>query len=289
MKRPAAARRAARLALLAAALALGAPGRAQMTGEKTGRWSARQALGKVDFTPKPGGRVPLDLAFTDSSGRPAPLSRFFGRGPVLLQLVYFTCPGLCPMAQDGLLRAMRGTSLSAGPDFQALMISIDPKDTPKQAAYREHLFVSRYRRPGAEAGVHYLVGDRASIAALAKSVGFRYGYDAASGQFAHTTGVVTLTPDGRISHFMPGIELAPEDLRLALVEASAGKIGTAFDRVVLLCYCYDPATGRYGPTIVGILRALGVLTVLGIAGLIWLLLALERRGSRPPAARGAAP
>lgn len=257
-----------------------APASAQMTSEApSGQWSSNEALGKVDFSPTPGHAIPLNLAFTDSTGRSVRLADYFHDRPVLLQLIYFRCPALCPMAQNGLLRAMRAISLSAGRDFEVLTVSIDPSDKPFEAARRRKLFASGYRRLGGEAGLNYLVGDRASIAALARGVGFRYAYDPSTDQFAHTTGVLTLTPDGRISHFLPGLELAPEDLRLGLVEASTGRIGTITDRLILLCYCYDPTKGRYGLTIMRTLQAMGVLTMLALTGAIaWMT--LRSRGAR---------
>ncbi len=255
------------LAVLALACAL-APARAQMGEDRAGRWSGDQAMAKVDFAPRPGAALPPALSFTDSDGRAVRLADYLGRGPLLLQLVYYKCPSLCPMAEDGLLRALRAISLSPGADFQALTVSIDPAETPGDAAYRKKLFVGRYRRPGAQAALHYLVGKQPAVAALARAVGFRYAYDSSSGQFAHTTGVLVLTADGRVSRYLPGIEPSAADLRLALVEASEGRIGTFADRFILLCYHYDPTTGRYGPTIMTTLRLLGVLTLLGIAALV---------------------
>jgi protein SCO1/2 len=216
--------------------------------------------------------VPLELRFRDEEGRTVRLGDYFGERPVILNLVYFGCPMLCTHVANGLVGALTALAFTAGDEFRVLTVSIDPRDTPAQAHAKKAAVLERYGRPGA--GWHFLTGDEAAIATLADAVGFRYAFDAARGEYAHGAGVVVLTPRGRVSRYLLGVEFAPRDLRLALVEASANRIGTFVDQILLFCYHWDPATGKYGALVMNLVRVAGLLTVLALGTLI---LALRRR------------
>ena len=222
-----------------------------------------------------------DLVFKDEFGRTAPLSSYFsGHKPVILALVYYDCPMLCTMILNGVESSLKGMSLNPGQDFEVLSVSFDPKDTPELAASKKGMYLKRYGRPGTANGWHFLTGDEANIKALTAAVGFRYKYDEASKQFAHASGIMVLTPEGRISRYFYGVEYAPRDLRLGLVEASQNKIGSPVDQILLFCYHYDPATGKYGAIVMNIVRAAGATFVL--IGGCFLVFALRRdsRGDR---------
>ena len=218
-------------------------------------------------------QVPLDLQFRDETGKTVRLGEFFGKKPVILSLVYFSCPMLCTVAENGLLHSLEEVSFSTGREFDVLTVSFDPDDTPELAAAKKAVYVGLYGRKGAERGWHFLTGDEASIAQLTQAVGFRFKYDAQVKQFVHATGIMVLTPEGKIARYFYGIYYPSRDLRLGLVEASANKIGSPVDEVLLFCCRYDPATGKYGVIIARILQIAGLMTVLSIAGLI---LALSR-------------
>ena len=198
--------------------------------------------------------LPLDLTFTDDLGRTVRLGDYFGKKPVILSLVYFNCPMLCGEVLSGLEHSLRMMSLDVGKDFDVITVSFDPKDTPEMAAKKKAEFLKLYKRPGGEKGWHFLVGQQAAIDALTKAVGFQYEYDAASQQFAHATAIMILTPDGRIAQYYYGVEFAPKDLRLGLVQASKGNIGNVVDEVLLYCYHYNPDTGKYGAVINRVLK-----------------------------------
>jgi protein SCO1 len=240
------------------------------------------ALREVGFDQRLSERVPLDIALRDEAGRRVTLGEYFGRRPVVLTLVYYECPMLCTQVLNSLAGALAVLTLDPGKDFEIVTVSFNPRETPELAAAKKASYLERYRRPGAAEGWHFLTGDEASIRRLTEAVGFRYVYDAELGQYAHPSGITVLTPDGRLSHYLYGIEYGPRDLRLALVDASAGKIGNAVDKLLLYCYHYNPATGRYGFVVMAVVRAAGVVTVAAIATFI---IVMRRRESR--AARGA--
>ena len=221
-------------------------------------------------------QIPLDLAFRDETGKPVRLSDYFGRRPVILNLVYYQCPMLCSEVLSGLTSALRALQFDAGKEFEVLTVSFDPKDTPEMAAAKKAEYLKRYKRPGADAGWHFLSGPQESITALTRAAGFQYQYDSKTGQFAHAAAIMVLTPEGKISQYYYGIEFAPKDLRLGLVQASDRKIGNVVDAVLLYCYHYDPATGKYGAIISRILRLAALATIL-VMGLT--LVVLFRRGS----------
>jgi protein SCO1 len=208
-------------------------------------------------------QAPLDLQFRDEFGRSLPLSTYFsGNKPVILALVYYTCPMLCNMVLNGLESSLRPITLDPGKDFEVVAVSFDPRDTPEIAAAKKASYLRRFPRPGADNGWHFLTGDEASITALTSAVGFRYRFDAATGQFAHVSAIMILTPQGKLSRYFYGVEYAPRDVRLGLVEASQNKIGNPVDQILLFCYHYDPATGKYGAIAMNMVRFAGASFVL---------------------------
>jgi len=220
-------------------------------------------------------QVPLDLQFRDEAGKTVTLGDYFGKKPVILSLVYFGCPMLCTMAENGLLHSLQEVKFSVGDQFEVLTVSFDPNDNAELAAAKKAVYVGLYGRKGADRGWHFLTGDEASIQQLTRAVGFRYKYDAQAKQYVHATGIMVLTPKGKIARYFYGIYYPSRDLRLGLVEASANKIGSAVDEVLLFCCRYDPATGKYGMVISRIIQISGLITVLCIASL---MLVLSRSG-----------
>ena len=238
------------------------------------------ALRDVAFDQRLGERVPLGIALRDEAGRAVRLGDYFGPKPVVLALVYYDCPMLCTLTLNGLVSALRALSFDAGREFLVVTVSFDPRETPALAAAKKAAYLQRYGRPGAAAGWHFLTGAEQAVAALTRAVGFRYAWDERTQQFAHPAGLVVLTPDGRISRYLYGVEYAPKDLRLGLVESSAGRIGSAVDHLLLFCYQYDPATGRYAATAMRILRLSALATLAGLGGFIVLMVRRERRGAQ---------
>src|ERR1700686_4550423 len=225
-------------------------------------------------------QVPPDLIFRDESGRVVKLGDYFGRKPLILNLVYYNCTMLCGEALAGLSSAMRLVKFDVGNEFNVITVSFDPRETPEMAAAKKLDYVKRYGRPNAAAGWHFLTGQPESINALTKAVGFQYQYDAKSNQYAHATAIMVLTPRGRISRYFYGVDFPPKDLRMGLVEASQGKIGNAVDQVLLYCYHYNPATGKYGAVVSNMLRLGAGLTILLLGGLLLILFRLEK--AAPP-------
>jgi protein SCO1/2 len=234
-------------------------------------------LRDVGLEPRLGAVVPADLAFRDEAGAAVRLGQYFDGRPVVLSLVYFGCPMLCGQVLNAVTAALRTLNLDVGRDFTVLTVSFDPHDGPEAARQRKHEVLGRYGRPGADAGWHFLTGDADAIRTLTESVGFRYAWDPVGKQFAHVAVVMVLTPDGRVARYFPGVEYPPRDLRLGLVEASAGRIGSTVDRLLLYCYRYDGATGRYTPIIDNAVRAGALLT---LAALGTLLVVLRRQEGR---------
>ncbi len=220
--------------------------------------------------------VPLDTSLVDEAGHAVRLGDYFGKRPVVLVFAYYDCPMLCTQVINGLASALGVLSLEPGHDFEIVTVSFDPRDTPATATAKKAVYLDRYRRTGAAGAWHFLTGDLASIERLTKAAGFRYVWDDQTKQFAHPTGVIVLTPDGRLARYLFGIEYGPRDLRLALVEASAGKIGTPVDALLLYCFHYDPMTGRYGLVIMRAMRIAGAATVLALSGFIFVMLRRER-------------
>jgi protein SCO1/2 len=221
-------------------------------------------------------QVPANLAFRDETGKPVKLGDYFGKRPLILSLVYFRCPMLCSEVLAGVEGSLKAISFNPGKDFDVLTVSFDPHDTPDAATEKKAEMLKRYRRPGAADGWHFLTGSQESIDALTKAVGFQYQYDKTTDQFAHTTGLMILTPEGKIAQYYYGVEFPPRDVRLGLIQASQNKIGSLADEVLLYCYHYDPKTGKYSAMINRIIQLAGGLTVLLIGTV---LLVLLRRGS----------
>jgi len=240
-----------------------------------------ELLQEVGLDQKLNTQVPLGLKFKDEDGRVVTLGDYFGKRPVILTLNYFECPMLCTEVLNGLVSALGVMNFSIGEQFDVVTVSFDPRDTPERARQKKAAYLGRYKRPGSESGWHFLTGSDHEIAALTRAVGFRYAYNAKAGQFAHASGVMVATPEGRLSHYFYGIEYGPRDLRLALVEASNHKIGTAVDQVLLACFHYDPSSGRYSMAVMTAVRAAGVAMVGLIAGAIVLMRRRERRGPLP--------
>ncbi|MFQ5737675.1 MAG: SCO family protein [Acidobacteriota bacterium] len=224
--------------------------------------------------------IPLDLTFADESGAPVKLEDYFGRRPVVLALVYYECPMLCTEVLNGILRAVRTMTFEVGNEFELVVLSIDPGESSQLAAAKKRFYVSRYDRPGGQRGWHFLTGREESILPLADSVGFHYRYDPQTDLYSHAAAIMVLTPSGRVSHYFFGVEYAPRDLRLALVEASANQIGNPIDQVLLYCYHYDPASGQYSIAIMQVLRLAGVATVLVLGTFMWIMFRRDRRGRR---------
>jgi protein SCO1 len=235
------------------------------------------ALRDVAFEQKLDQQLPLDLTFRDSGGQTVRLREYFGRKPVLLNFVYYRCRDLCPLLSDGLVRALRPLSFDIGKEFDVVTVSFDPTDTAEAAARAKDEYLKKYRRSGAGHGWHVLIGSPTAISQLAGAAGFRYTYDDKKNEFAHATGIVVVTPQGKISRYYYGIEFSPRDLRLGLIEAAAGKIGSPIDQLLLFCYHYDPLTGRYTMIITRMLRVAAGATVLALAGLIVFMLRREHR------------
>jgi protein SCO1/2 len=225
-------------------------------------------------------QVPPDLSFIDDAGRSVKLADYFGKKPLILNLVYYNCTMLCGEVLAGLTGAMKLVKFDVGNQFDVVTVSFDPRETPAQAAAKKADYVKRYGRPGAAAGWHFLTGSADSINALTKAVGFQYQYDAARNQYAHATAIMVLTPQGRISRYFYGVDFPPKDLRMGLVEASQGKIGNPIDQVLLYCYHYDPATGKYGAVVSNMLKVGGGITILLLGGLLLILFRLERMARR---------
>ncbi|HTY42215.1 MAG TPA: SCO family protein [Thermoanaerobaculia bacterium] len=221
--------------------------------------------------------LPLDAPLRDEAGRAVRLGDYFGRRPVVFALVYYNCPMLCTQVLNGLVAALNVMSLEAGRDFDVVAVSFDPRDTPAGAAAKKNAYLTRYKRPNASEGWHFLTGGEPAITRITKAAGFRFKYDEAREQFAHASAIMVATPDGRLARYFYGIEYAPRDLRLGLVEASAGKIGTPVDQILLYCFHYDPASGKYGAVVMRVIRLAGAATLLVLGASLWVM---SRRRAR---------
>jgi protein SCO1/2 len=242
-------------------------------------WAAESArpavLDRVAFEQRIGGAVPLDAAFRDDAGQPIRLRDYLGDTPVLLVPAYYECPMLCTLVLGGVVSALRALPFDVGRDLAVVVFSINPADSPAQAAAKKEDILGKYRRPGSARGWQFLTGSEEATRALAEAIGFRYARDPVSGQYAHASGIVLLTPDGRISHYFYGVEYPPRDLRLALVEAAGGRIGSPVDQLLLYCFQYDPATGRYSRIALGAIRIGGVATLLLLGSFVAAMLRRE--------------
>lgn len=220
-------------------------------------------------------QIPLDLTFRDEAGNNVRLGDYFGKKPVVLNFVYYRCPMLCPELLIGLQSALRMLKFDVGKEFDVITVSFDPSDTPEIAAAKKAEIMARYKRPGTENGWHFLTGPQQSIAALTQAAGFEYEFDKTTGQFAHSMAIMVVTPTGKLAQYYYGVDFPPNDLRLALIQASNNKIGNLADAVLLYCFHYDPATGRYSAIISRIIQLAGGFTILSLGAV---LLVLFRRG-----------
>jgi protein SCO1/2 len=244
------------------------------------------SLQGVNFEQRLNEPVPLDLAFRDEANRPVQLSEFVHDRPVILVLAYYRCPMLCTEVLNGLVRALLDIPFDAGKEFEVVIVSFDPREKPELAAAKKKTYLERYGRPGGEAGFHFLTGEDDAIQRLTQAVGFHYHYDPGNDQFAHPSGILLLTPSGRISRYFFDIKYSPRDLRLSLVEASANRIGSPVDQILLFCFHYDPVEGKYGPVIINFVRLGGVLTLLVLGAFVTVMWRKERRQAGTTAAGG---
>lgn len=274
---------AATTGLLAALLLAAAPTlQAQAVPSDTGIPAATMPapLQGVDFRPELNASIPLDLPFRDETGREVKLGDYFGQKPVVLAFVYFDCPMLCDQVQQGVVGSLRMLSFNPGRDYEVVFVSFDDRDTPEKAARKKATVLSHFRRPETANGWHFLTGSRESIEAATRAANFHYRFDAKNDYFAHASGIMLLTSAGRISRYFYGVEYPGRDLRLGLVDASAGKIGSPIDHVLLFCYHYDPSTATYSASILKIMRLVAALTVLSLVGAILIFRRRDHHASR---------
>jgi protein SCO1 len=234
-------------------------------------------LKKVSFEQRLNERLPLDLPFKDEDGRDVRLGEYFGERPVILAFVYYECPMLCTQVLNGLTTTLTVLEESVGRDFDVVAVSFDPRETPVLASGKKKTYLDRYKRPASTPGWHFLTGTDASIQALTGAAGFHYTWDEKTQQFAHPSGIVIATPDGRLSRYFFGIEYASRDVKFALIESSAGKIGNAIDQLLLYCYHYDPASGSYGFVAMSAVRIGGAVTLIALLGFVIVSIAREPR------------
>jgi len=238
------------------------------------------ALRNVGIEQKMGAQIPLDLPFMDEFGRTVTL-RQYSTKPVILALVYYQCPSLCNMVLNGIVRSARSLTMTAGEEFEVVAVSFDPHETPEMAAAKKTAYMKEYDRRGSEGGWHFLTGAEASSRTLADAVGFHYAYDALSNQYAHASAIIILTPEGRATQYFYGIEYPARDVRLALVDASHNRIGSAIDQVMLYCYHWDPARGKYGLVIQNVLRIAGLLTLFSLLTFMAIMFRRDFRTAHP--------
>jgi protein SCO1/2 len=236
-------------------------------------------LSKVTFDQRLDDQLPLDVGLKDEDGRAVKLGRYFGARPVVLAFAYYECPMLCTQILNGLTRSLTVLTETVGREFDVVVLSFDPRETPVLAAGKKKAHLDRYQRPGSEGGWHFLTGDEASIRTVTDAAGFYYQWDDKTQQFAHPSGIIVTTPEGRLARYFFGIEYAPRDVKFALMEASAGRIGSAIDKLLLYCYHYDPATGGYGLVAMNIVRMGGVVTLIALVGFVVVALRREQRNA----------
>lgn len=228
-------------------------------------------LDNVGIDQRLGEQLPLDVTFRDENGTSVRLGDYFGKKPVVLTLVYYSCPMLCNQVLNGLTSALDIITFDIGKEFDVVTVSFDPRETPDLATSKKETYIQWYKRAGASEGWHFLTGDKASIDKLTEAVGFHYKFDPATNQFVHASGIMLATPDGKLARYFYGIEYAPKDLRLGLIEASEKRIGNPVDRLLLYCFHYDPSAGKYSAAVMNILRLAGVATFAGLVAMLWLL------------------
>lgn len=237
------------------------------------------ALQTVRFDQKLDAPLPLDAMFRDEAGELVPLRKYFGARPVVLAFVYYECPMLCTQILNGLVSGLGVLDLTAGKDFDVVAISFDARETPVMAAAKKAAYLDRYQRPGAEQGWHFLTGDDASIRRVTDAAGFQFAWDEPTQQFAHASGVIVATPDGRLARYLFGIEYPPRDLKFALMESSEGRIGSVVDQVLLYCYHYEPTTGGYSLAAMNAVRLGGAVTIVALLGFVGISLRRDGRAA----------
>ena len=274
-------------AIFAVSMLLTAAGRsfAQMAPDNVGQPSngTPAILQNVTFRPELNAQIPLDTAFTDETGKSVQLGQYFHQQkPVLLAFVYYGCPMLCTQLEQGVVGSLRMLSFNPGRDYEVVFVSFDDRDTPEMAAAKKNSAMDHFRRKETAAGWHFLTGSKESIAEVTHAANFHFNFDAKNNLFAHASGITLLTPDGRISRYFYGVEFPGRDLRLGLVDASQGKIGTPVDKMLLFCFQYDPSTARYSATILSVMRIMAVATM---AGLLLMILIYRKRDVRAARAK----
>jgi len=229
------------------------------------------ALKGVGYDQDIGAQIPLNLTFTDETGKTVPLSTYFGKKPVVLILAYYSCPMLCPEVLSGATTALKKVGFEIGDQFNVLTVSFDPRDTPAIAAKTKQIYMKQYGDPKAVAGWHFLTGKEPEIEQLTRTVGFHYNYLPKTGMFAHAAGIMVITPQGKVSQYFYGVRFQDRDLHLALVQSSQEKLGSLADQILLFCCTYDPGTGKYTTVVSRVLQLGGALTILVIGlGLLFL-------------------
>jgi len=235
---------------------------------------------EVGIDQRLGEQIPLDLTFRNEAGESVLLGEYFGAKPVILSLVYYNCPMLCTQVLNGMIETFRIIDFTVGEEFDVITVSIDPAESPELAARKKAGYITSYGKPGAGNGWHFLTGDQESIKRLAEAVGFRYVYDADTKQFAHASGIMVVTPEGKLARYLYGIEYVARDLTFSLMEAADNRIGSPVEKLLLLCYHYDPTTGKYGVVVTNLLKGGGVITVLGIVGYMAMNFRRDRKQTR---------
>jgi protein SCO1/2 len=272
----------ARLVVLMAVLCIPAVSGAQTTPSRGLAEGGQPAsakpgiLNEIGIDQRIGNQLPLDLPFTDETGRTVRLGEYFGRRPVILALVYYECPMLCTQVLNGLVSALGVMNFEAGREFDVVAVSFNPKEGPGLASQKKAAYMERYDRPHTAGGWHFLTGSEDSIRRLTSAVGFRYTFDDESKQFAHGAAIQVVTPKGTLARYFYGIEFSARDIRFGLIEASEERIGTPIDDVLLLCYHYDPSSGKYGAAVLGLVRLGAIATVLAFLGFLTVSLRRER-------------
>ena len=239
---------------------------------------------EVTFAQRLNERLPLEASFRDETGRIVSLGEYFGTKPVVLSFVYYQCPMLCSQTMNGISSALKVVPFAPGKDFEVVLISFDPRDTPEAANAKKQAHLKHWSAENTADGWHFLTGDEATIRQVTSAAGFTYKWEEESGQYAHVSGLLTATPDGRLSRYFYGVEYSPKELRLALVESGEGRIGSLVEELLLYCFQYDPTSGRYGAVVMNLVRLGGIITLAFVAAFVFLM---RRRESRQPVERHA--
>lgn len=251
---------------------------ALLLGGTAGAQSVQDVMREVRFDQRLNAQLPLEAGFRDEAGQTVQLGDYFGRRPVVVALVYYQCPMLCTFVLNGLVKGMKPLKFEPDREFDIVVVSFNPKETPQLAAEKKAAYLKEYGRTRTAPGWHFLTGDEESIRRVTDTAGFHYMYDPKTGQYAHASGIMVATPEGKLFRYFYGIEYAPRDLRFALVEASANKLGTPVDQLLLYCFHYDPLKGKYGLLITRVIRLAGSATVLALGTFLFVMFRRERQG-----------